>query len=280
MNWIRKNLYIATIPISLTISIVSALSVQAQSQMGFGDIQKVRTWKISQTLKTPNRGAPPITAGGATRATPGKIKFEPPDRGAPPATAGGATRGGCTTKKEEYLIPLMPKQKLGLTVNEHPTFFWYISKSDAKTAEFLLLDDDDNLIYDTNLNLPKKPGIFAFTLPSEAPGLKVNKQYHWFLSVNCSSKQIDDPLTFEGWVERSKPNLALRIKLNNLAPKYHANVYAESGIWHEAIMNIAQQRCNFPSDSNAMHNWNELLTSVGLSKIASEPLHNVCKSDI
>lgn len=252
MSWIRKNLYTTAIPISaVTLSIVSALSVQAHSQTEFIDTQKVRTWQISQTFKTLNRGTPP-------------------------ATAGGATRGSCT-EKEGYLIPLMPKQKLGLTVNEHPTFFWHISKTDVKTAEFLLLDDNDDLVYETNLNLPKKPGIFAFTLPSDTPGLKVNKQYHWYLSVNCNSEETDETITIEGWVERTKPNLALRIKLNNLAPKYRSKVYAEAGIWHEAITNVAQQRCSFPSDSNVMLNWNKLLSSVGLSDVVSEPLNNICK---
>ncbi len=255
MNWMKKNLYTVAIPVSVTFSIVSALSVQAYSQTGFVemqvDTQKVRIWKISQVFKTPNRGTPP-------------------------ATAGGATRGGCK-EKEGYLTSLMPKQKLGLTVNEHPTFFWHISRSDAEKAEFLLLDDDDNLVYETNLDLPKKPGIFAFTLPSEAPGLKVDKLYHWYLSVNCSSEETDEDITIEGWVERAKPSLALRIKLNNLAPKYHSKVYAEAGIWHEAITNVAQQRCSFPSDSNIMLNWKKLLISVGLNKVVSEPLNNICK---
>ncbi|MEO0968412.1 MAG: DUF928 domain-containing protein [Cyanobacteria bacterium J06639_18] len=147
MNWMKKNLYTLAIPISLTFATLSALSVQAHSQKGFVDTQKVRTWKISQT-------------------------FKPPNRGTPPATAGGATRSSCTEKKG-YLTSLIPKQKLGLTVNEHPTFFWHMSKPEVKTAEFLLLDENDDLVYETNFNLPKKPGIFAFTLPSKAPGLKM-----------------------------------------------------------------------------------------------------------
>ena len=251
MSWIKKNLYIATIPISIILPIASALSVETHSQTGFVDTQKVRTWQISQIFETPNRGTPP-------------------------ATAGGATRGGCA-EKEGYLISLMPKQKLGLTVKEHPTFFWHISKSDVKTAEFLLLDDNDDLVYETNLNLPKKPGIFAFTLPSDTPGLKVNKQYHWYLSVNCSSEETDETITTEGWVERTKPSLALRIKLNNLAPEYRSKVYAKAGIWHEAITNVAEQRCSYPSNSNAMLNWKKLLSSVGLNKVVSEPLNNICK---
>ena len=249
MAWIKKNVYLAAIPISIALSIVSTVSVRANSAPEFMGEQKLRTL-ISQ-------------------------KFTPPDRGRSPATADGATRGGCT-QKEEFITPLMPKEKLGLTFNERPTFYWHISKSDAQAAEFMLLDDNDDLVYEANFKLPKKPGIFAFTLPSAAPGLKSNKQYHWYLSVNCSSEETDDTVTVEGWVERTKPNLATRIKLNKLEPKYRSQIYADAGIWHEAITNLAQQRCTTPNDSSIMLYWNQLLTSVGLSELISESLNNFC----
>ncbi|MEM7555507.1 MAG: DUF928 domain-containing protein [Cyanobacteria bacterium P01_A01_bin.84] len=250
MTWIKKKLYLIGIPISLGLSIFSTVSVRANSLTELVGMEKVHTWKISQTFKTPNRGTPP-------------------------ATAGGATRGSCA-QKAKGLIPLIPKEKLGLTLKERPTFFWHISESDAKTAEFLLLDDNDDVIYETNLNIPKEQGIFAFTLPEEAPGLKINKRYNWYLSVSCSSNESDETMTVAGWVERTKPNLAMRMKLNKFEPKYRSKIYTEAGIWHEAIASVAAQRCSSPDDSNIMTNWNKLLTSVGLSKVASEPLNNIC----
>ncbi|MEB3220214.1 MAG: DUF928 domain-containing protein [Nostocales cyanobacterium 94392] len=249
MAWIKQNVYLATIPISMVISIVWTISVRANSSTEFVGEQKLRTL-ISQ-------------------------KFIPPNRGRPPATADGATRGGCE-KKNQPITPLMPKEKLGLTFNERPTFYWHISESNTQAAEFLLLDDNDDLVYEANLTLPKKPGIFAFTLPSEAPGLKSNKQYHWYLSIKCSSEETDDTVTVEGWVERTKPNLATQIKLNKLEPKYRSQIYADAGIWHEAMRNVVQQRCINPYDSTIMLYWNQLLTSVGLNQVVSESLDNVC----
>jgi hypothetical protein len=234
----------------MALSIVSGVSVQANSPSRFLGTEKVRTHLISQA-------------------------FNVPDRGAPPVTSGGATRGGCE-QKEQRLISLMPKQKLGLTYKERPTFFWHKSQKNLQTAEFLLLDDKDNLIYETELTLPEKQGIFAFTLPSEAPGLKVNNRYHWFLSVNCSSEETDDIVTIEGWVERSKPNLAVQLKLNKLEPKELSTIYADAGIWHDAITYLAEKRCIAPNDSNVLLYWKQLLTSVGLSDVISEPLNSSC----
>ncbi|AFY58624.1 protein of unknown function (DUF928) [Rivularia sp. PCC 7116] len=251
MTWIKKKLYLAAIPLSIGISIAAAVSVRANAPNVFAATPKNRTL-ISQSFTPPNR------------------------EGKSPVTAGAATRGGCDTK-QNLVTPLMPKEKLGLTFDERPTFYWHTSKSNAETAEFLLLDDNDDLVYEANVNLPKKPGIFAFTLPPEAPGLKTNKQYHWYLSVNCSSEETDDIVTVEGWVERTKPNLATWIKLNKSTPKYRSKIYADASIWHEAITNVAQQRCIAPYDSTMVLYWNQLLTSVGLKELVSESITNVCE---
>lgn len=242
MTWIKKNLYLAAIPISIALSVISGISAGANSPTGFVGRQKEKTL-ISQAFTPPNRDAPPVTGGGATR--------------------------GCG-KKEKYLISLMPKEKLGLTFKERPTFFWHKSETNLETAEFLLLDDNDEVVYQADLTLPDKQGIFAFTLPPEAPGLKVNKVYHWFLeslSENCNK-----PETIEGWVERTKPNLVVRMKLNKLEPKHRSKIYADAGIWHEAITHLAEQRCIAPNDSNVIFYWDQLLTSVGLSDIVSQPV--------
>lgn len=251
MTWIKKNLSQAVIPLFVLLSIASADSVRANSLVA----ARVK----NRTLISQN--------------------FTPPDRGAPTATVGAASRGGCDTK-QNLVTPLMPKEKLTLTFDEKPTFYWHTSKSNAK-AEFWLLDDNDDLVYGANINLPKKPGIFAFTLPQEAPGLKTNKKYHWYLSVKCSSEETDDIVTdeivtVEGWVERTKPNLNTQMKLKNSAPKHRSKVYADASIWHEAITNVAHQRCIAPYDSNMVLFWNRLLSSVGLKELTSKSITNVC----
>jgi hypothetical protein len=249
MTWIKKKLYQATIPLSIGLSIASAVWLGANSSTVFAATPKNRTL-ISQG-------------------------FTPVNRGKPDKTAGAATRGGCSQKN--FVTALMPKEKLGLTFDERPTFYWHTSKSNAETAEFFLLDDNNDLVYAANVNLPKKRGIFAFTLPGEAPGLKANKKYHWYLSIDCSSEETDDIVTVDGWVERTKPNPTIRMKLNKSTPKHRSKIYADASIWHEAITNVAQQRCIAPDDSTMELYWNQLLTSVGLKGLVSESITNVCK---
>ena len=256
MTWIKKNLYFAAIPISVALSLISAVSVKANSQTRFVGTQKVRTDLISELFETEDRGTPSRTTGGASRSS-------------------APLNGGCD-EPAPRLISVMPKEKITLTFKKYPEFFWYISKSDAQTAEFLLLDENRDIVYRTNFQLPKKQGIFAFTLPPHSPGLKVNQKYRWSLRVDCSIEQPYNTMSVEGWVERTRLDLSMRIKLNKSEPKQRSKIYADAGIWHEAISNAAQQRCNFPQDSNVMLYWNQLLTSVGLSKVVSEPLNNSC----
>jgi Domain of Unknown Function (DUF928) len=257
MAWTKNSFYLTMIPLSVAMAIISEVSVQVQakSQPEFSSIQNTHAWKISQNFKTPNRGTPTNTSGGATRSS------------------------SCA-KPNQRVISLIPKEKFGLTFSERPKFFWdisHISKSASQSAEFLLLDENEDLVYETTLTLPNKPGIFTFTLPDNAPGLKISKQYHWYLSVNCSSEETDGTTNFEGWIKRIKPDLSLQMKLNKLKPQDHSTVYAEAGIWHEALTNLAQSRCRYPNDSKIMLNWSKLLTSVGLSDVVSEPLNNICK---
>lgn len=247
MNRIKKNLYLAAIPISMVLYTISVVSVQANTS----DANKHKAPTLISQL------------------------FSPGSReGAPERTSDGASRSSFVPKKDS-LISLMPKEQVGLTFDERPTFYWHISENDAREATFILIDDNEDVIYEKDITLPQKPGYFAFTLPAEAPSLKVNKRYQWFLELNSSS-QTDEIVTVDGWVKRTKPTLATRIKLHKLEPKHRSKVYADAGIWHNAISNVAQQRCIAPNDSTNKLYWNQLLTSVGLNEVVSESMNNVC----
>lgn len=252
MNRIKKNLYLAAIPISMLLSTFSQVCVQANTSDSIVNKQKAPIL-ISQAFN------------------PGKR------RGAPKSTSDGASRSSFVPNNS--LISLMPKEQVGLTFDERPTFYWHISEIDTRKATFILVDDNEDVVYEKNVTLPQKPGYFAFTLPAEAPGLKVDRRYQWFLELNSSSL-TDESVTTEGWVKRTQPSLAVRIKLNQLEPKYRSKVYADAGIWHNTISNVAQQRCIAPNDSTTTRYWNQLLNSVGLNEVASASMNNVCTAQL
>ncbi len=231
-------------PVQLSARQTNPLSSQISKQTG-------GTWKLSQS-------------------------FKPPNRGVPPATAGGATRGNSCLKGTQQLISLIPQNRLGLTTSAKPTFYWYVPQSSAATVKFLLLGNNDtDVVYEKTLNLPNQSGIINFSLPENAQTLEVGKQYHWYLIVGCNQLDQSANPSVEGWVERITPDAALSQKLKQANPSNQAALYANNGIWHEALTTVAQLRRSNPQDATAIAGWNQLLKSVGLSEIAAEPLLDV-----
>ncbi|MFB2833825.1 DUF928 domain-containing protein [Floridanema evergladense] len=214
--------------------------------------------------------------------------YQPPDRGAPAITAGGASRGGCI-ESAGVLTSLMPQNNLGLTITGYPTFFWYVPQSRAKALEFKLLDSKNGrIIYQKTLAVPKNSGIVSFTLPKDelsAP-LEVGKMYHWFLTMVCSSKQNEEDITdksgnviVDGWVERTELSPSLVNKLKNAAPSDRPALYAAAGIWHDSLTTLVELLRQKPNDRNLKNQWKNLLESVGLNVIVEKPLLNCCTSE-
>ncbi|MDZ8026025.1 MAG: DUF928 domain-containing protein [Nostoc sp. SerVER01] len=242
MKLIKSSQYFLVFSLPLCLNFADS-TFTAQAQL----YQPNKTWQISQTFKPPKRGAPPVSAGGSTRG------------------------GSCVTGKK-LITPLTPPNKLGLTLGERPTFFWHIPESSVKTAKFLLFaDNDQTLFYETSFILPKKSGIVSFTLPDSAPALAVNKTYHWYMTIVCNAEDSSENPIVDGWVERIKPELALSEALAKANLRKLPAIYAEAGIWHEALTTLVQLRRTEPNNLKVRLDWREFFKSVNLSAIASNP---------
>lgn len=206
--------------------------------------------------------------------------FKPPKRKGPPVSAGGSTRGSVCIRGKQLITSLIPSNKLGLTFAERPQFFWYLPQTSVKTAQFLLLSDqDEQVFYETTLTLPNRPGIVSYTLPENAPSLKINKTYHWYLILVCDQQDFSTNPRVEGWVERIQPETSLAEKLATADARKLPQIYADGGIWHEALTAIAQLRYSEPRNIRYLLNWRQFLNSVGLNAIASEPLLDCCQAE-
>ncbi|MCT7948627.1 DUF928 domain-containing protein [Ancylothrix sp. C2] len=202
--------------------------------------------------------------------------FQPPDRGAPPRTADGGSRGcGLVKPGQKGLTALTPGNSLPLTVSEKPTFFWYVPASTAVRLEFTLMDETDSqVIYTTKIPLPSKAGIVGFTLPkTNAPALKIGKMYHWYLAMVCDSNDRTGDTVVDGWIERTVQSASLTEQLNQAnSLSEQAAVYADAGIWHEAVSTLAKLRQNQPENQELLNSWERLLRSVELERFAQEPV--------
>lgn len=131
----------------------------------------------------------------------------------------------------------MPTSNVGITVAANPTFFWYVPKTTAETAEFVIVDDNRNDVYRTTFALSGTPGIVKLKLPGTV-SLKVGKNYLWQFEIICDplNRQIKDKKYVQGLVRRVEVSPNLKTKLEDaVSPLVKAKLYADAGVWPEAL---------------------------------------------
>ncbi|MGL5942941.1 MAG: DUF928 domain-containing protein [Waterburya sp.] len=206
-----------------------------------------------------------------------KVTFNPPAGDKPKISTGGASRshGQCINQAENSALPfaaLIPTSALGLTVASHPTLLAYLPETNASKVLFSWQDENNQEHYQTILPIENKTGIISLTLPEDAPPLEVGKNYQWALAVMCDGRLQPDSPMIQGQIKRVEITSSLSDRLKNANPLETAALYAEAGIWYETVATLAQLTANQPNNSDIKSNWQNLLTSVGLEKVATTPL--------
>lgn len=251
-NNYRSSLKQFSLSIALGTLLVPSVPLQLQAQPSFLTPTSSQSWEISQA-------------------------FSPPNRSAPPSAAGGGARSDCVLSNDRDgrpLTALIPGNSLALTVNPRPTFYVYMPQTRAKTAEFLIKDEEDNDVYRTTLPVPQNAGIMGIQLPENGSKtlLESGKNYHWFVALVCKPQDRREDVFVDGWVQRTEPSATLTNELQNAKPEDRAGIYAKAGIWYEAVNALAELRSSRPNDPTTKANWEALLKSVKLDAIADKPL--------
>lgn len=217
----------------------------------------------------------PLQASEVRQRSPLKVTFQPPGEDRPRETAGGASRGEqCPqdTNVNPYITPLIPAGNTRLlTATARPTFFVYVPQTSAQKAFFSLQDEQHNNYYQSFLTLDRQSGIASISLPADAPALEVGKPYRWYFVLMCDNILKPDSPLVEGHIQRIEPALALISRLEEATPLERAALYGEAGIWYDTLATLAQLRRSNPNQLTLATNWEELLKSVGLEAIASQP---------
>ena len=213
------------------------------------------------------------------------LNFRPPSgQGAPSGRArGGASRGSCpdTALPVTALVPLAtntaayPEQDVGaavgLTTQIYPTLWFYIpfALSAERTVEFSLLDAEGNYLYKTTISSSSSAGILGIELPHTIPPLTAETTYSWIVQVNCDTA---NPISIWGNLRRIALEPALARQLEQASLRERAALYAEHGIWYEALTTLAQGARIQPSDPEILADWQDLLRSAGLADLAEQPV--------
>jgi Domain of Unknown Function (DUF928) len=209
----------------------------------------------------------------------------PPDRSAPGGRGEGASRGCATGEKS--LMALVPAyeqangqandgqansvtQVWGLTTAERPGFWFYVpyEKAVIQDIEFVLQTDGDETLYRSKVNIPSQVGLVRVQPDVK---LETGKKYHWFFKVKtiCAANQPVMLNYVEGWVQR-QALAALSDRLTTATPQQRASLYAENGIWYDALDTLAEAHFANPNEAEITQDWTDLLRAIGLENLADQ----------
>ncbi|MBD2578840.1 DUF928 domain-containing protein [Oscillatoria sp. FACHB-1406] len=220
----------------------------------------------------PRTTTPERTTGGGARgelvfADPAALHFRPPRNPSPERTVGSGIRGNLS----QDIVPLLPETNSGYTASARPTIYLYVPPTSARQVFFSLQDENFTPQYQTVLNISGEGGIVSVTLPEDAPELEVGKFYAWFFApIENGSSLLPDNYSSSGWIKRvaSVPGSSTE----TLTPVERAVLYAENGVWYDALSELAKAQQERPGDAIASEEWKTLLTQVGLQEIADRAI--------
>jgi hypothetical protein len=195
---------------------------------------------------------PPGINDAPDNSQPGGPRFIQPteDIDAPPTRRVRSVRGGCASSSQLSLTALVPKNKIGRTVSDYPTFFFYLPQTDAELAEFILEDESGNQIYRQDLTIKNLSGVIGVSIPANTnvPPLEVGKNYTWIFSLVCDPEDRSSDQLESGIVRRVELSADILRELENADPRQKTFIYAENGIWQDALGTLAAARRANPND--------------------------------
>lgn len=225
------------------------------------------------------------------------LQKQPENRGAPSDRTGAGTRGDCpvVNKRLTALVPLVQttvNQKqgtastpstqyvLGLTTAERPTFWFYVPyvPKNINSVKFVLLDEKDNLVTKEPIpiTLSNTPGVISVSFPSTEKPLLIGQYYHWYFLIDCNPQSLSDDIAVEGLVQRIALKDDFRRRLQTATPRQRVALYAQAGIWQDAVTTLGELRRAKLQDAALVADWKDLLESVGLENIATEAISPCC----
>ena len=207
-------------------------------------------------------------ASGNAPATP--VKFRPASKGAASVRVTGGSRG---SGDDAVTLDVLAPDEVGTTIQEQPSLFWFQSKpSKAKFELTLLQEDKAKPIVQVNIDQSTKAGIQRLKLSEYGGKLQTGVEYQWVVALVDDAENRSKDVVASGVIKRVEPAADLKRKIaDSPAPSLPA-VYAEAGIWYDALAVLSDQIEAHPQNKELHRTRADLLRQVGLKAAAEAEL--------
>ncbi len=211
-----------------------------------------------------------ILPTGAGLAQSRQVQLNLPNLNAPGNRQSGSSRSESCIAVEDELVALMPESNYGLTIEEYPSFFFYLPETSAPVVEFAIYNEATmELVYEGRFTPQGEMGIVSITLPNNGlqKALEVGQSYFWGFSVVCDVENPSSSIVVQGTLRRIEPSTSLSAALEVATPETLPSILAEAGIWHDALQTSAQLAANTNGEA-----WKALLEAVDLGDLTTAPV--------
>ena len=194
-------------------------------------------------------------------------------QGLPGRRISGGTRSECMSDRP--VIALNPANNLGVTVSDRPSVHFLLPEFDESLLlEFKLRDSQGKTLYTKSLSTDEVSDLVSIQVPEKS--LQANQNYQWYFSVVCNAQERSQDIVLSGWLRQAEPEVASQIDLKTDASSSlevalnRVNAYQISGLWTDAVTEIATLRQQYPNSTEVQQAWFALLGSLDL-RTATEP---------
>lgn len=205
------------------------------------------------------------TQGKAEGVTGTAPVYKPPLRGAPGGRVGGGTRGTGNV----FVLSALAPDHTGVTASEQPALYWFISSATSLPVEVAIMDPQGvKPLFESRLAGPIEKGIHRIDLAELGVRLAPGVPYRWSVTVVPDPKRRSRDILATATIERVEFPDALRAKLPQTSKSELPSLYAEAGLWYEALAAISELIDRAPEDATLRQQRAALLSQVGLPDIA------------
>lgn len=201
------------------------------------------------------------------------------NQGWPNRRVSGGSRG-CPPEQPcaPQLMALVPDGLLN-TVSALPTFLFYLpqeANSPQVTVEFVILDENDRLVYEKTLTSDRTTAILQLKLNPSATfaGLAEDKPYKWYLAIINNPLDRAHDTVVEGWIKRVPLPNAIANKLEQMPPLQQVQWYQSRQFWPEAFSKLLEIQRLKPQDRNLSSLWQQMISSLQLPATGNDSLLN------
>ena len=192
--------------------------------------------------------------------------YTPPKRGAPGGRIGGGTRG---IQRDMFSLLVLAPDHTGLTSQAQPMLYWFVSSDLSSTsAELTVMDPEGTQpLLETRLSPPLKTGVHSFRLADHGVRLSPGVPYRWYVALVVDPDRRSKDILAGGFIEfvAAPETVAKTVSAANKVDL--PRLYAEAGLWYDAIAAISQLIEAAPEDAGLKQQRAALLEQGGLSEV-------------